>query len=104
MRTDGRLDLAAIVGVSPDNGAAAFLHVTHPHFQEAKDEPAHLVEYHQRRTGIELDPLLMRLIYLHAVWVELKEMGVSVPIVQRAERRFDQLDEGLETDEQRWFG
>jgi hypothetical protein len=104
VRTDGRLDLAAIVGISPDNGGAAFLHATHPHFQDAEDEPAHLVEYHQRRTGIELDPLLIRLTYLRAVWAELEEMGISVPIVQRAERRFDQPQEGSETAEQRWFG
>lgn len=104
VRTDGRLDLAAIVGISPDNGGAAFLHATHPHFQDPEDEPAHLVEYHQRRTGIELDSLLMRLIHLHAVWLELKEMGVSVPVVQRAERRFDEPDEGSETAEKRWFG
>lgn len=104
VRADGRLDIAAVVGISPDNGGGAFLHATHPHYQDPEDEPAHLVEYHQRRTGLELDPLLMRLIYLHAVWVELKEMGVSVPIVQRAERRFDRPDEGSETAEQRWFG
>jgi hypothetical protein len=103
-RADGRLDIAAIVGVSPDNGGAAFLHASHPHLQDLEDEPAQLVEYHQRRTGLELDPLLMRLVYLHAVWIELREIGISVPIVQRAERRFDLPDEGSETDEQRWFG
>src|SRR5690349_16418524 len=103
VRTDGDLDLAAVVGVSPDNGGAAFLHATHPALQDPEDEPAQLIEYHQRRTGIELDPLLVRLVVLRAVAAELEEMGVWVPIVQRGERRFDEPDEGSETDEERWF-
>lgn len=103
VRSDGDLDIAAVVGLIPDNGGAALLHAAHPHLQDVEDAQAHLVEFHEHRSGIDLHPLRMRLVHLHAVWIELREtMGVAVPIVQRAERRFDQPDEGSATAQERW--
>jgi hypothetical protein len=102
-RTDGRLDLAAVVGAIPNNGGAAILHATHPQLQGVDMRNADLVAYHQERSGRDLRPLQMRLEYLHAVWVELLEtLGVSIPIVQRAERRFNEPDEGSLTSDQLW--
>jgi hypothetical protein len=103
-RGDGRLDLATIVGVTPDNGGAALVHASHPQLQIPGDAPEALVEYHDNLTDFDFDPLRMRLEYLHGVWLEFVEIaGLAIPIVQRAERRFDRPDEGSLTSDELWF-
>jgi hypothetical protein len=103
-RGDGRLDLATIVGVTPDNGGAALVHGSHPLLQLSGDAPRALVEYHEDLTDLDLDPLRVRLDYLNAVFLEFFEsLGLKIPVVQRAERRFDQPDEGSLTSDQLWY-
>jgi hypothetical protein len=100
-REDGRLDLASVVGVIPDNNGAALLHASHPQLEDLNEKSTSVIAQHEATLGMDLDPLRIRLIHLYAVWQELLEaMGAPIPIVQRAERRFDGPAEGSLTSEQ----
>lgn len=100
-RGDGRLDLASVVGAIPDNNGAALLHASHPQLEDLDEKSASVIARHEVTLGMDLDPLRIRLFHLHAVWQELLEAtGAAVPIVQRAERRFDEPSQGSLTSEQ----
>lgn len=103
-RTDGRQELATVVGATPYNGGAALLYATHPQLQDVDDEPYGLISYHAERLKLDLEPLDLRLRYLNAVWHDLHEtLGLALPIVQRAERRFDAPEEGSATSDDLWY-
>ncbi len=93
-----------MAGAIPVNGGAALLHATHPQLQDLADASEELIAYHERKTSIELDPLRLRLRYLVAVHSELYDTaGIPIPIVQRAERRFESPGEGKATSDDLWY-
>ncbi len=105
-RPDGLQDQGMVVGPIMANQGGSFAFASHSPTQDRGDVPASVLNYHEARTGVELNPLTARMGVQLAVWQDLNEtMGVALPIVNRGERRFAPVAEGtgIETSDEIWY-
>jgi hypothetical protein len=105
-RTGGRQDHGVVVGPIATVGGGSFSFASHLPTQDRGDVPGDLLNYHETRTKVELNPLTARMSVQSGVWLDLNEtLGISLPIVNRGERRFAPAGEqiGLETSDELWY-
>jgi len=105
-RAGGRQDHGVVVGPIASIGGGSFSFASHLPTQDRGDVPGELLNYHETRTKVELNPLTARMSVQRGVWLDLNEtLGIALPIVNRGERRFAPVEEqiGLETSDELWY-
>jgi hypothetical protein len=105
-RPGGRQDQGVVVGQIAASGGGSFSFASHLPTQERNDVPAALLAYHETGTEVELNPLTTRMEIQNGVWLDLREtMGVTLPVVNRGERRFAPIEEqvGCATSNHVWY-